>query len=103
MVVFTDAITKIELSLYVITRLALKWYPEEGGAQAALCRGYQRRTTTLVRMVGSSEMVTEETWIFFESRKLREVMMYTIPGSGLNPDLPPHHLPYAERVKQQVF
>ena len=33
-VVFTDSITNIELSLYVITRLALKWYPEEGGAQA---------------------------------------------------------------------
>jgi hypothetical protein len=54
-------------------------------------------------MVGSSEMVTEETWIFFENRKLREVMMYSIPGPGLDPDIPPHHIPYAERVKRQVF
>ena len=102
-VVFNDAITKIETSPYVITRLAPKWYPEEGGAQAALCRGYQRGATTLVRMVGSSEMVTEETWIFFEDRMLREVMMYSIPGPGLDPDFPPHHIPYAERVKRQVF
>jgi len=102
-VVFNDAITKIETSPYVVTRLAPKWYPEEGGAKAALCRGYQRGATTLVRMVGSSEMVTEETWIFFENSKLREVMMYSIPGPGLDPDFPPHHIPYAERVKRQVF
>ena len=100
---FDDGITKIETSPYVVTKLKAKWYPREGGADAALCRGYQRGTETLVRLVGSSEAVTEETWIFFENSRIREVVKYSIPGPGLDPAYPPEPVPYAERVKRQVF
>ncbi len=100
---FDDGITKIETSPYVVTKLDPKWYPEEGGADAALCRGYQRGNETLVRMQGSSDMVTEETWILFENAKLREVVKYSILGQGLDPMFPPDPIPYAKRVKRQAF
>ncbi len=100
---FDDGITKIETSPYVVTKLGREWYPEEGGADAALCRGYQRGIETLVRLEGSSDMVTEETWIFFEGPKLREVVKYSIPGEGLDPAFPPDPIPYQERVKRKKF
>jgi hypothetical protein len=100
---FDDGITKIETSPYVVTKLGSEWYPQEGGADAALCRGYRRGKETLVRMEGSSDMVTEETRIFFEGSKLREVVKYSIPGKGLHPDFPPDPIPYSQRVKREKF
>lgn len=100
---FDDGITKIETSPYVVPKLDGKWYPEEGGAHAALCRGYQRGNEIMVRLEGSSDVVTEETRIIFENRKLREVVKYSIPGAGLGPGLRPKVVPYSERVKRQVF
>jgi hypothetical protein len=97
---FDDGITKIETVPYVVTKLDPKWYPREGGAYAARCTGYQRGLETLVRLEGSSETVIEETRILFENGQLREVVKYSLPGTGVDLANPPEAVPYAQRVKR---
>ena len=100
---FDNAITKIETSPYVVTRLDAKWYPAEGGADAALCRGYQKGSETMVRMEGSSEFKYEETRIIFEDRRLKEIVKYSVPGQGLGPDYPGEWVPYGQRIVREKF
>ena len=100
---FDDAITKIETSPYVVTKLDSKWYPEEGGADAALCRGYQKGEVTMVRMEGSSKFKTEETRILFVNSKLKEIIKYSLPGEGMAPDELGEWVPYDKRVLRESF
>lgn len=100
---FEDGIIKIETVPYVVPKLDPKWYPREGGADASLCRGYQRGVETMIRLEGSSEVVTEETRVFFDNGKLREVVKYSLPGPGLDPAYPPERVPYQRRVLRQEF
>ncbi|MDE0595162.1 MAG: hypothetical protein OSB65_07945 [Roseibacillus sp.] len=103
MINFDDAITKIETSPYVVTKLDSKWYPEEGGADAALCRGYQKGEVTMVRMEGSSKFKTEETRILFVNSKLKEIIKYSLPGEGMAPDELGEWVPYDKRVLRESF
>ena len=99
---FDDGIIKISPWDYHVVKLDPRWYPREGASRAALCRGYRRGNETLIRLEGSSEVVTEETRVFFENGQIREVVKYSLPGLGGEEGLP-LEVPPSERVQKQSF
>jgi hypothetical protein len=83
--------------------VSMEWYPEEGGADAAGCLAYTRGNETLVRLIGSSDFLKEESRFRFEDGILRDVVKYRLPGLGQGPDYPGTPVPANERVKQATF
>lgn len=99
---FDDGIVKISPWDYNVVKLESRWYPREGASRAAHCRGYQRGNEMLIRLEGSSEVVNEETRVFFENGRIREVVKYSLPGLG-GEEGPPLEVPPSERVKTRTF
>lgn len=99
---FDDGIIKISPWDYNVVKLEPRWYPREGASRAALCRGYQRGNEVLIRLEGSSEVVSEETRVFFENGRIREIVKYSLPGLGGEEGLP-LEVPPSERVQSQTF
>ena len=77
--------------------LPMEWYPEEGGADAALCTAYLDGATTWIVLNGSSDYIDETTRIRFERGQMKEVIKHRIPGplGGL--------VPAGDRIKSQAF
>lgn len=77
--------------------LPMAWYPEEGGADAALCTAYLDGATTWIVLNGSSDYIDETTRIRFERGQMKEVIKHRIPGplGGL--------VPAGDRIKSQAF
>lgn len=80
-----------------------KWYPEEGGADAAFVKGYQRGDDTWIVLEGSSDFVTQETRFLFHGQDLRSVVMYSLPGLGHGPEYPGKKVKVEDRIKREIF
>lgn len=83
--------------------IAWSWYPQEGGADAALCLGYRKGAETLIRLQGTSEFLWEEAWFFFADGELREAVKYSLPGEGQGPEWPGTPVPADKRVRRETF
>ncbi|RYD35222.1 MAG: hypothetical protein EOP87_07730 [Verrucomicrobiaceae bacterium] len=80
-----------------VTSLPMTWYPEEGGADAALCQAIVSGRTTWIILQGTSDYYDETTRLRFSGPVLAEAIKHRIPG-GLNGAVPAD-----QRVRSQVF
>lgn len=80
-----------------VTSLPMTWYPEEGGADAALCEAIFSGRTTWIILHGTSDYYEETTRLRFSGAVLAEAVKHRIPG-GLNGAVPAD-----QRVKSEVF
>ncbi len=78
--------------------LPMSWYPEEGGADGALCSAVVNGTDTTIILTGSSDYIHEETRILFTGNLMKNVIKYRVPGGAF-----PVAVPAIERLKSQNF
>ena len=83
--------------------IAWSWYPQEGGADAALCLGYRKGAETLIRLQGGNDFLFEEAWFYFTDGEFREAVKYSLPGEGQGPEWPGTPVPADKRVRREVF
>jgi hypothetical protein len=83
--------------------VGFSWYPEEGGADAASVRAYVRGGETLLRLIGTSDFLDEESRFRFEDGMLKDVVKYRLPGPGQGEDYPGTPVPPEDRVRRGSF
>ena len=78
--------------------LPMSWYPEEGGADGALCSAIVNGADTYIILRGSSDYIHERTQILFTGNRMKKVIKYRVPGGAF-----PVGVPAVERIKTQDF
>lgn len=68
--------------------LAVEWYPEEGGADAAAVLGFVKDDETLVIIQGTSDITYMETRARFRGGKMVDLRRYAAKGGGMGPGMP---------------
>ena len=68
--------------------LAMEWYPEEGGADAAAVIALVKGDETLIILQGTSDITSMETWAKFKGESLVSLKRYAEKGPGMGPEMP---------------